>query len=968
MKKLLSILLAVLLSLQMTAFCEAETESEVAVVYDEAVRVLFKLGILDEETYEAEAAVKRGEFIDKVIKMTGVESIPVPEKSKFSDVTGENIYASSISMACDMGIISGYDDGTFRPDETLTSEQAVKILMTLLGYEDYALAYGGYPGGYLSIATVQGVLKNIPVGDFKECTWDKAARLIYNALHTDVLQVETYPEKRYFSRENENPMTLWMGVFFHKGTVSGNSITSLNQVRGTREGTVTIDDITYYENETNASPLLGYPVRAYYKKDMGGARSLISVQPLENIKEIYADAQNIGESTSAVNFAWYDENGTAEYNFPIKGGATVIYNGKLYQNPITKELLMPQMGSVKVSDTDFDGIGDIIFVEDVKVYFLKSSPQSGKIVDTYDNETILINLDDPTIKVNVTKDGEPYEYEKIKKNDVLTITKSEDGTLYNIKVSRERLKGVLKARDEKTLTIDEYELKMVPSNKAYLSSLKLGEKTTFYITADDRVAGYGAISQSGYEYGYLIVGSINLGGVDSGRDAEVRIFKLNDTVESYKLSRDISLDGERYGTNGKYTPGSVLKKLAVITPDAPAPGDTNQTIFLNRFVKFKLDDDGEIEDILMPVDNRVENGGTGEYIEEFSFDYADTINGVTYMDVGFLDGIYTVTNGTRIKIPSDEQWSKFYSGDVSLQDIEKQIYTFKGGWVQSSNAGGNKEKYLPLLEVYDITEDRAGTIMIQKSRPGQVTTTEPYDIPTQEFFLVEKLVTTLDDDGIEVKKLYGCYKGAYGEYILDEKSILGAQGYVNNPHADKILALEPGDVLRIATNTFGEITNIIKIFTMDKTKEGYFLNASEFDDWKNHNYEGSLADSVNYIHNSSISAWGGSYHNAIHCRYKGKVTGEFGTTVTIDLGSAPGAPAPMSERLLFIANSGGETFISVYDEETQTVRPGTVSDIKIDDPYQTIVARNRCYTARDTIIINRRKSPGEIYWVGPYDK
>ncbi len=967
MKKLLSVLLVItLLTLPTVVLGEAEAEGK-TVVYDEAQVTLFKLGILDEETYDGDAKVTRGEFINKVIKMTGVESIPLPSDNKFSDVTGEHTYAASISMACDMGIISGYSDGTFRPDETLTKEQAVKILMTLLGYEDYALSYGGYPGGYLTIAAVEGVLKKIPVGDFTECTWKSAARLIYNALHTDILQVESYPEKKYFSRENENPMTLWMGVFLHEGTVSANSTTSLNQPRGVREGTVKIDDIQYYENGTDASSFIGYPIRAYYKKDMGDNRGLVSVQPLNKIKEAYSNAENISDATNETDFSWYDENGVTQNHFPIAGGATVIYNGKYYEKPLTKELLKPKMGSVKVLDTTYDGIADIVFIENVKVYFLKSSPQGGKIVDTYDNETIIIDLDDPAVKINVIKDGEAYEYEKIKKNDVLTISESDDGTLYNITVSRERLKGILLARDEDTLTIDEYQLKMVQSNKAYLSSLKLGEKITFYLTADDRIAGYGNISQGGYEYGYLIIGSVSLEGIDSEKNAQVRIFKLNDTVESYALSEDIMLDGERYGTDGKYTPGSVLKKLAVITPGTPKAGDKNQTIFCNQLIKFKLNDEGEIADILLPADNTVENGGTGEYIEEFSFDYSDTINGVAYMDVGFLDGIYTVTGGTRIKIPSDQQWSKFYSGEVSVDDIEKQIYTFIGGWVQSSNAGGNKEKYLPLLDVYDVTEDRACTIMIQKARDGQVTTTEPYDIPTQEFFLVEKLTTTLDEDGMEVKKLYGCYMGAYGEYVLDVESIIGAQEYMENPYASQILSIEPGDVLRIATNTFGEITNIIKIFTMDKARNGYFLNASEFDDWKNHGYNVSLKESINYIHNSSISAWGGSYHNAIHCRYKGKVTGEFGTTVTIDLGTPKDAGKPMSERLLFIANSGGETFISVYDEETKTVRNGSVSDIKTDDPYQTIVVRNRCYTARDTIIINRKKSSGEIYWVGPYN-
>lgn len=61
------------------------------------------------------------------------------------------------------GVISGFEDGTFRPEENVTWAQTVRMLMSSTRYDFYAQAYGGYPSGYIEVAKKHDIFKNIDI-------------------------------------------------------------------------------------------------------------------------------------------------------------------------------------------------------------------------------------------------------------------------------------------------------------------------------------------------------------------------------------------------------------------------------------------------------------------------------------------------------------------------------------------------------------------------------------------------------------------------------------------------------------------------------------------------------------------------------------------------------------------------------------------------------------------------------------
>ena len=54
----------------------------------------------------------------------------------------------------------GRGNSQFDPDAGVTYAEAIKMIIVALGYEEQALAKGGYPDGYVAVADELGILEN----------------------------------------------------------------------------------------------------------------------------------------------------------------------------------------------------------------------------------------------------------------------------------------------------------------------------------------------------------------------------------------------------------------------------------------------------------------------------------------------------------------------------------------------------------------------------------------------------------------------------------------------------------------------------------------------------------------------------------------------------------------------------------------------------------------------------------------
>ena len=150
-----------------------------------AIETLRLMGVLDgysDGTFRPNAALTRAQFCKMAVYAMDGSS----ELGRYSTVTifpdvKPSFWASSyINMAAKKGIIAGFADGKFKPNQTVTAGQAVTILMRGLGYKDENMG-GVWPQGYMAEAKTCGLLKSTGITSaYSALTRGQAAKLFLN--------------------------------------------------------------------------------------------------------------------------------------------------------------------------------------------------------------------------------------------------------------------------------------------------------------------------------------------------------------------------------------------------------------------------------------------------------------------------------------------------------------------------------------------------------------------------------------------------------------------------------------------------------------------------------------------------------------------------------------------------------------------------------------------------------------------
>lgn len=78
--------------------------------------------------------------------------------STFKDVPATHWAAPFVAEAARQKLLKGYQDGSFRPDGTVTEMEALTVAIRLLGFEDDALELGPWPEGFVAQAVKIGLL------------------------------------------------------------------------------------------------------------------------------------------------------------------------------------------------------------------------------------------------------------------------------------------------------------------------------------------------------------------------------------------------------------------------------------------------------------------------------------------------------------------------------------------------------------------------------------------------------------------------------------------------------------------------------------------------------------------------------------------------------------------------------------------------------------------------------------------
>ena len=83
------------------------------------------------------AATTRGMIVTVLYRLEN--SPKVQTGNTFKDVAADQYYAEAVAWAADKGIVNGYTNGEFRPNEPITREQLAAILYRYASYKNYGV-------------------------------------------------------------------------------------------------------------------------------------------------------------------------------------------------------------------------------------------------------------------------------------------------------------------------------------------------------------------------------------------------------------------------------------------------------------------------------------------------------------------------------------------------------------------------------------------------------------------------------------------------------------------------------------------------------------------------------------------------------------------------------------------------------------------------------------------------------------
>ncbi len=218
MKKVLSLILAMAMILSSFSFAFALPSDVEGTDFENAVSRLAALDIIvgyEDGTFKPDNSITRAEFAAIAIRMLGMEDIANGSvaNTKFPDVRATHWASGYVNLATAKGIIVGYPDGTFKPEAQVTYSEAVAMLVRLLGYEP-SIKSNEWPSNYLTKASEIGLTLGIKFNYNDPAKRGVVSTLANKALDIDLMDLsEVTSGDQTWKVTDDTLLTKYLNVF-----------------------------------------------------------------------------------------------------------------------------------------------------------------------------------------------------------------------------------------------------------------------------------------------------------------------------------------------------------------------------------------------------------------------------------------------------------------------------------------------------------------------------------------------------------------------------------------------------------------------------------------------------------------------------------------------------------------------------------------------------------------------------------
>lgn len=763
--KLIKRIMSVLLILTMSAVVNVFAKEDIGDDYETSMEFLTAANIIRNYTDDdLQKKISRIEFA-KIIA-----GIVFPDdnyywlsEKEYADVVSE--YKAVTSALAEQKIMLGYDDDTFAPEEMITYNEALKALVSLVGYDHKAISAGGYPNGYMSCASDIGILKNFKNRTNHELTLGEISRLIENTLKIDIITITFNGNKAsYSSSDGENLLKRKFDIYEAEGLMKATEFTNIYGGEYAGKNSVRIDEYSYEINDTAFESYLGHQIKFYYKaaKENSEDRILVSVKDNKNLETVSFTTNEITDFSDRT-YRYCRDNEKNEQKAKLVDNAIVLYNYRPSNTKSDNELYMPDEGKIELIDNDGDGKFDVVFIWEYETYVVDDvSAESETVHDYYGKESL--DLDPDKIDYTIIKNGEKINLNDIEQWNVLSVAKSDDNNPYmTIVVSDTRVTGAASSFSEDYITIDgtEYRLSSVFSQKRNVS-----QTFDYYLDSIGCIAVYDKNSGSEYIYHGIITG-YRIVDETSDDPPELKVFNEEGVMTWYKAAKKITFDGLK---GQKSTDVFNRENISVIIDDEG---------IIPQMIAYKINKRGEINyiDTIEPGENEDE-----ECLNQSKF--YPTKSGYQYMLLGhsWNDEIAMANGLTIFKAPADKE-GNIYRG------LKYEKYYAVQQWGVWNNPFYDHYDIYP-VRFFNINESQVADLMVW------YVPVDGSDAHFNTLMMVKGVENVLNEDEEVVLQLVGWSKGVEEKFIVES----GREELVQN--------LKAGEVIQYALNKSGEIMAI----------------------------------------------------------------------------------------------------------------------------------------------------------------
>ena len=582
LKKTLAVVLtfAMILSMGFSAF--AYTDVAEGTKVSEAVGILSNLGIFtgfEDGTFKPDETVTRAQMAAIICRTLGYEDQAKSSAGStiFNDVAADHWAAGYINVAQSLQIVNGYGDGNFGPEDQVTYEQAVKMIVVALGYELDAQAKGGWSTGYLAVASREGITKNANGTVGAPASRGTIAVLVYNSLEVRLMDQETWTTtggQDEYSKTDETILSQYLEVEKYEGIVATTPYSDYakNGYAEDADAMMTLDgDVFYTEyvdgklvknynnpGEVDASlvpevnALAGKKVIAYIgaeEDDTTGNRMVYAIAEKQGANkstkisatQLVEDGDKYWAETGVIG---YRNVGSTRINtLDLDTVVTVVVNygaGTGFEVATTEDLADEYAGlggSIELISNDANSKIDVIlctiYAEDGEAVIEAVEKEDEMITfDCYAGSLEDIDTEDEDLLTIVIKDGVITTVDAIAANDTVSIVGDLDDTFRVLYVSSKTVTGTVDSYDDDAVEIagEEYELSPLADYDG--TSDLSGKEGIFFLNVDGQIAHDEAEASKGNYAVVLAAGTTS--GLGAGYEIEVVL--ADGTVATYPLN------------------------------------------------------------------------------------------------------------------------------------------------------------------------------------------------------------------------------------------------------------------------------------------------------------------------------------------------------------------------------------------------------------------------------------------------